>query len=310
MRNAPAIPARLNGWLSALTLSCTLFQLFVLPLWLLPLSPWWGVLLVILLPVNTTLWSLIHEAIHKLLHPQPRLNERMGRIMSIVMGASFHVLRFAHLMHHRFNRDWESEHYNPQQTSRLRASLRHYAYLFGGLYLMEVFSSLILSLLPRPLLRRLLRRQLRHPSFVQMAERYAFRNHHLVKIRTDTALIALLYSASALAYGAYWPLLCGLLLGRALLISIADNAYHYATPADNSQSAHELQAPGWLSALMLSFNHHRTHHLYPGTPWRSLKARHEHEAIAYDGAFAPALWRQFRGPVPQSRNVSSMYHGE
>jgi hypothetical protein len=43
-------------------------------------------------------WSLIHEAIHDLFHPERRVNAFFGRALSILFGSPFQILRLSHLL--------------------------------------------------------------------------------------------------------------------------------------------------------------------------------------------------------------------
>ena len=103
-----------------------IFQMFVLPCMLYGHSSL-GLLVIPLILTGTMLWSLIHEAIHRLFLPTASINDGWGRVMGIFFGASFDVLKFGHVMHHRYNRDWESEYYDPTKKSFLRANIEYYS---------------------------------------------------------------------------------------------------------------------------------------------------------------------------------------
>src|SRR5690242_5497865 len=51
-----------------------------------------------------TLFSLLHEATHGILHPNPIINEWGGRIAAIFFPTSLTIQRAYHLTHHRNNR--------------------------------------------------------------------------------------------------------------------------------------------------------------------------------------------------------------
>src|SRR5436190_6148790 len=88
---------------AAIVVLANVFQLFMLPLVLLPANGWWAVTLIALVPLNLTLWALIHEAIHHNLPGGPKRNVLAGRLLSIVHGAPFAILQAGHLLHHRYN---------------------------------------------------------------------------------------------------------------------------------------------------------------------------------------------------------------
>jgi len=100
----PSIPKITNLTLAGLHCCISLFQFFVLPIYLLPKSPRWGFVLVPLALTTTPLWALLHEAIHDVFNASRRVNRGAGRLLAISFGSPFHVLRLTHLSHHKFNR--------------------------------------------------------------------------------------------------------------------------------------------------------------------------------------------------------------
>ncbi|MBZ0218642.1 MAG: hypothetical protein K8F25_18950, partial [Fimbriimonadaceae bacterium] len=81
---AVSIPVAANGWITLLIVLLNLWQFFVLPLFLLPLSIYWALTLIPVILATTTHWSLIHEAVHGHLFPKKRLNELTGRGLAIL----------------------------------------------------------------------------------------------------------------------------------------------------------------------------------------------------------------------------------
>src|SRR6185369_7808881 len=104
-------------------------------------------------------WALLHEAIHGQLHPDQVVNRRLGRIMACLFGSSFRLLRFGHLMHHRFNRHRldRPDVYDATTTRPWLARLRFFTEAFGGLYVIEVLVPL-LYWAPPSVVHRLLQR--------------------------------------------------------------------------------------------------------------------------------------------------------
>jgi fatty acid desaturase len=49
-------------------------------------------------------WLLIHEAIHYKLLRNREANDRLGRVLAILFGCPFHILKIGHMTHHRYNR--------------------------------------------------------------------------------------------------------------------------------------------------------------------------------------------------------------
>ena len=99
-----SIPEVFNFSLAGLHICLNLFQLFILPLYLLPKSLWWSLVLIPIACSNNPLWALVHEAIHDSFNSSGRINLVFGRLLAIFFGSPFHVLRLTHLSHHKFNR--------------------------------------------------------------------------------------------------------------------------------------------------------------------------------------------------------------
>lgn len=301
-REAVSIPPRaLNVSLAAAHLFLNLYLLFLFPIFLLPLHPWWGLTLLPVSLLNNSFWSLIHEAIHDLFHPLSRVNGSAGRLLAVFFGAPFRVLRLSHLLHHKLNRSTieGTELYEPDKSSRLRASPGYYFYIFGGLYLFEVLS-LLPFLLPRCLLRRIGTKFSDRGGLSQSLVKSLMNDESIREIRQDAAAILFLFGLSAFCYGEYWGWLALSLMARAFLISFLDNVYHYRTPVNDTLYADNLRLPEAFSKILLYFNLHGIHHRNPAIPWIRLPEVFRREAGPFQGGFLTAALRQLRGPVPLS----------
>lgn len=301
MTQDTAIPKNLNLALGSLIALIMLAQLFALPVLLAAQPGWLALVIILLTPFNTPFWSLIHEAVHQNFHPGRKKNEFAGRALSVLFGACFGILRFDHLMHHQFNRDWESEIFDPAADKKWQIALNHYFKLLGGLWLIEVVTSFLLALAPRGLSAKMIRRLFPDEHQYQAVMRALLKEQTLRKIRIDCALIVLVYGAAFIVFAQNWPLLLLLIYMRALAVSVMDNAYHYDTPPDNSVAAKELAVPRPLAAFILNFNHHRTHHDYSALPWDALASQREKTAQPYTQGLLSALLAQFKGPIAKDK---------
>jgi fatty acid desaturase len=302
-RNAsPAITAEANLTLAAAHIAANLFQLFILPLFLLPASRWWALALLPLAALNNPFWSLIHEAIHDLFHPSRRVNRAAGRALSVFFGAPFLVLRLSHLLHHKLNRSLieATEIYAPESCSRGRAALGYFAHICGGLYLLELASPLMFFL-PRAVLRRMEKKYFMGADLPGNLMRGLMRDEAVREMRIDGVLVILLFSVSAFCYGTNWPFLAAALCARAFLISFLDNVYHYETPIDDTFYARNLALPGLFSLGLLHFNFHGIHHRNPSIPWSALPQAFELQRSQFDAGYFYAAIAQFRGPIPRAR---------
>lgn len=296
-----AIPVLLNLALAAGHALVNLYQFFVLPLLLLPASPWWALTLFPLAALNNPFWSLIHEAIHEMFQPSRHVNRAAGRALSVFFGAPFLVLRLSHLLHHKLNRApiEGTELFDPAKTSRSRAFVGYFSQILGGLYLLEVFSPWMFFL-PKSLLRRLERRYFRGEDLAGRLMKGLMRDEAVREMRVDGSVILAWVFLSALSYGTYWPWLAAALAARAFLVSFLDNVYHYATPVNDLFYARNLYLPAVLSGALLNFNLHGIHHRNPAIPWIHLRGAFRGGAGKYEGNYFSAAAAQLGGPIPLS----------
>ncbi len=298
-----SIPERCNYRLAALHLSLNLFQLFLLPIYLLPKSLWWSVSIIPIAAMNNPFWALIHEAIHDLLSSNANVNAALGRILGICFGSPFQILRLTHLSHHKFNRsplEKGTEIYNPNETSRLIAAVKYYFYILCGLYLLEMFSTFVFFI-PLAVFRNMRCRVVEGGNAQERWLARKFIDESRVReIRVDGAVMFLLFGLSAYCFRAHGLVYIGLLGMRTFMISFMDNVYHYRTPLRVTVSGYNLYLPRFLSSLMLHFNFHRIHHAHPSVPWRCLPMAFAAQKEGFDHRLWAAAWRQLSGPVPMS----------
>ncbi|WP_433375542.1 fatty acid desaturase family protein [Actinoplanes sp. CA-142083] len=265
-------------------------QLFVIPLTPLP-----GWLLVPLALTSTHLWSILHESIHGSLLRDRTWNDRLGRALAVGYGAPFILLKSGHLLHHRFSRTPRERTEVYDEGSWSSHAPVYYFRLFGGLYLAEV-ASVVLAVAPRRAWHRL-RHLLDTPDTVTALLFDAITGRRLGQFRLDAVLIVILYAGAFFAYGPDWWMLLALLAGRAFLVSIADNAYHYGTALDEPLEAMNLKLPRLLESFVLAFNLHGVHHKYPGLAWHSLRGAFLADGGRFDMGWWRAVARQLRGPL-------------
>jgi fatty acid desaturase len=275
-----------------------LYQFFILPLWLLPADPLWAWSLFPLALLNNPFWSLIHEAIHDLFHPWRKTNSAFGRMLSIVFGSPFRILRLSHLLHHKLNRApmEGTELYERGKGSSFLVIFGYYFQIFGGLYLME-FLSLLLFFLPRRLVGRVKDRFVRPDSVSGILLQNWTQDDAVREIRTDGLCVLAWFGLSLFCYGAFWPLLLAVLAARGFLISFLDNVYHYRTPVNDIFYASNLWLSKPIARVLLNFNFHGIHHKNPAIPWIHLPLVFHQQAQIFHGDYFVAAARQLRGPV-------------
>jgi fatty acid desaturase len=292
-QSAPAIA------LVGAALATLLLQLFALPLLLLPRDARWAWLLVPLALTTVPLWSLIHEAIHGTLLPDRGWNDRVGRLLAAGYGGPFTLLKAGHLLHHRYSRTQRerTEVYDPARTTWPAAARGYYPRLLGGLYAAEL-GSVLLALLPRPGWRMLVRRTDSLDSVTGLLLDRVARRDNLRRFRLEAVAVVVTYTGSSLAYGGHAWLLWSAVGARAIMISLADNAYHYRTRLERPLEAMNLSLPRPLEHFVLAFNLHSVHHRHPGLRWHELRAAFVADGDELHLGWFTAVARQLRGPVP------------
>jgi fatty acid desaturase len=296
--DARRIPGTLNLSLALVYVALHLYQFFLLPGWLLGADARWSWTLLPLALLNNPHWSLLHEAIHDMFHEVPRVNALFGRLLSVMFGAPFRILRLSHLLHHKLNRMpvEATEVYDREKVSAKRAVPGYYFQILGGLYLVEILSP-ALFLLPRRLIEALRNRWVKPQSVSGILLHSWSRKAATREIRIDGMLIIGWVVVSLYCYGRYWPLLAAALAARGFLISFLDNVYHYRTPVGDIFYAKNLRLPMPGARLLLNFNLHGIHHRNPAVPWIYLPVLFREGDGLYDGSYFAAAARQLLGPV-------------
>lgn len=298
--DATRIPWRLNLAVGAIVVAIYLSSYFGVSL--LAARHFWAFTLVLLmfLVATPTIWGLIHEGIHGHLLRQPLANRTVSRVLCVLLGFSFDVVQFGHLIHHRYNghKYDRPDRVIPEEPA-WKNWLRHWAHLLGGHYLFTVIVSAVVF---AP--SRVRQRALQHSMAGSKADIVAIRHaalkwfsdpNRIARIRVDCVAGMLLILLSVADYGAFWPAVVLAFCGRALVYSTLDNLPHYGVRGRGDQAAKNLSLPGWASLIVLHHNLHRVHHERPYLPWRAVP---EHfGAAATDGNYLCAAIRQFAGPT-------------
>lgn len=271
---------RINSMISLLVILGNLAALFAMP-HLLSLHKTWALLFIGTVWLTLAQWALLHEGIHKILFRNIHANELASRLIAILMGTSFHALRFGHLMHHQLNRKLHPE----QKISGVKDAFMYYLNLTVGVYAYEVIYGWILTLLPRHSCMDSSRAFFLkgYENVILSGERFFYIRGNIHHVRIDTVLSVALYAGAFYAYGAQWPWLVMFLAVRALVLSFMDNIYHFDTPRDNSKAGKELAVSPTLSMLLLHGNYHETHHLNPTVRWLNLPACNREQQRGFDG---------------------------
>jgi fatty acid desaturase len=239
------------------------------------------------------LYSLLHEAEHRVFHPRPWVNEACGTLLAAFFPGPFSFLRACHLGHHRRNRsDAEMfDLYYPSHNVWRRRVIFYLLYIGGFWLLVPVAMGLIL-LWPSAIRSQLVK----EPSAVAMVN--GIPESFMRRIRLECLGVVLLHVA--LVYGL--ELSPGRYLVLYALYGLNWSAQQYVTHADSPRhvlnGAHNLKAHRLYELLLLHFNWHLAHHQHPRVPWLYLP-RYDDASRVRPG-YLTAFLRFWRGPQPTS----------
>ena len=235
------------------------------------------------------LYSLLHEAEHRVFHATPWVNEAFGVLLAAFFPGPFTFLRACHLGHHRRNRG-DAEMFDLYYPSDNLVWKRVYFYfLYTGGFWLSVPLALVSVLVWPGLLRA---QVVRDPSALAMLQ--GIPEGFFRRIRLECAGVVLLHGGLVLGLG--------LSPGRYLLLyllfglnwSAQQYVAHAASPRHVLDGAHNLRAARPYELLLLHFNWHLAHHQHPRVPWLYLP-RYDDASRERPG-YLTAFLRFWRGP--------------
>jgi len=223
--------------------------------------------------VNNTVFSLLHEAVHGLFHPRPRVNEWCGRWLAAFFPTGLVFQRTCHLGHHRRNRTAvELFDYFERSDVRALKVAQWYGILTGVYWLVPPLGCLAFLVLPRRALTWLLdsreSQAIEHVGAEAMLGGFAsvpaprVRAEILFSIALQAAFCVALdlslvgWLACYAAFGINWSSL-----------QYADHAW---SELDVRNGAWNLRVNRVWRALFLNYHDHLAHHQHPDVPWLHL----------------------------------------
>ncbi|PJZ57922.1 fatty acid desaturase family protein [Leptospira barantonii] len=243
-----------------------------------------------------TLWALIHECVHGNFSNSRDESHLSGRILCILFGTPYQVVKTAHLMHHKFNRaeGERIEYVEADAGPILVQKVFYYVRLFLGTYFLEVAGGFLLSL-PLSFTTRIADRYVSkfpvHKAFFKQIQKTEI----VRELRIDSLWILLLFGTAFHLGGSSFSFLLCVLFLRGFIVSFLDHSYHYGKELDNVYSSFNLSLPKSFSSLFLHFNYHRVHHHFPGCPWNRLPIQFENSRDSMDLSLVKQAFRQLKG---------------
>ncbi len=220
--------------------------------------------------VNNTLFSLMHEGTHGILHPDSQINDGMSRIAASFFPTAYSVQQAFHLTHHHRNRtEFEQFDYVRPGDNRFLKYAQWYAILTGLYWVFSPLFCLLYSIVPGWFrMSRLTSREATVGHQTGAAVYFAsLRNVPVHVVRAETAgcaalhvalfwLLDLTFAGWALCYACF-----------AINWSALQYADHAWSPLDRRNGAWNLKVNRLTKLLFLNYHDHLAHHRNPGIPW-------------------------------------------
>jgi len=255
--------------------------------------------------VMNSAYAMLHEAEHRLLHGNRRLNDAVGAILALFFPAPFHLLRQGHIGHHLRNRsDDEAFDFYFEGESRLWKTLQLYGILTGFFYLTVILSNFIALIHPNLLKARW--GDFDRPTRALLD---SLNPRYFRLIRIEALAVFALHASWMLLWNVpVWKYL--LLLGSfGVLWSALQYVHHFGTERDVLKGARNLRTWKWLDALWLNHNWHRNHHSQPTVPWVNLPEITP-EDDGQRGRVLAAYLRMWRGPKLTDERIENHHGGK
>ena len=297
------IPARLNLAIVAVQLTAT-FAIFYAAA---HTRSGWGLLLLATLfgVVGNSIYSTIHEAEHRMLHPNATLNDWLGAILALFFPAPYHLLRQGHLCHHRANRS-DDEAFDLYFDGDVPAVkwLKFYGIITGVYWWMVVASNFVVLFAPFLLQRRFYEFDQHFAKFMDVLNPRYWR---LMQIEAFAAITL----HALIVWGLGIPLLnyAAVYFGFGFSWSAMQYVHHYGAERHVLSGARNLWFLAPIDAMWLHHNWHLTHHKQPTAPWIYLPRLGREQ----DPKREFLVWhylRMWRGPRYTSEHVKNQYAGE
>ncbi|MDH5327306.1 MAG: fatty acid desaturase [Gammaproteobacteria bacterium] len=286
------IPAVLN-----LSIALSTYALAIACLWLVSAAiNVWSVVLGILLfsYLGNTIFSLLHESVHGVFHPNPRINYVFGCMSAVFFPTSFSFHRVCHLGHHRRNRsDVELFDYYTDPGKKFVAYYRLYC-LLSGFYWLSIPVGCLLLLLASPFFHSaFFRNKVVHVMGLKpMVEDLVQADPGLLRREIGFTLLfqcLLIWSLDLTLTG--W-LLC--YVAFALNWCALQYADHAWSVRDVKEGSWNLKIHPVVRWIFLNYHFHLVHHRHPKVPWLYLPRLVDPNDP--QPSFWSIYWRLWKGP--------------
>jgi fatty acid desaturase len=276
------IPGRLNLLIAALAIVACMACLYLASH---AQNGWWVLAAAVVFSyTNNTLFSLHHEAVHGLFHPNRRVNESAGVVLAGFFPTIFSVQRISHLGHHRRNRTDEElyDYYLPHQSRWLK-TYWIYCLLTGFYWAIIPVATLLYLLWPWAFQARWFQdgpaRWWGFKPFVRDIAKAPIARVWCEGLASVLLQLMLWWALDLSLVGwlaCYWAF--------GLNWSSVQYSDHAGSTRDVLEGAWNLRFWPLAQWLFLHYNFHLVHHRQPGVPWYYLPR------LVQSGDARPSFW--------------------
>jgi fatty acid desaturase len=262
------IPSAVNAGIAGVAMTIALGSL-----WVASHAPHWMIVTaaaIVFSFANNTIFSLMHECVHGVFHPNRRLNAAAGILFAAFFPTAFEIQRISHFGHHRRNRsDAELYDYYLPHESRWLKTYWVYCLLTG--FYWSIIPTAVLVYLVAPWLFR--SRAFRDgPARLWGFSEFVrdISDAPVSRIWPQAVFTALFQVAIWMALDLNWlgSLACYWAFG--LNWSSVQYTDHAWSLRDTREGAWNLRFWPITQAIFLNYNLHLAHHRQPGIPWNHL----------------------------------------
>ncbi len=256
--------------------------------------------------LGNSIYSIIHEAEHGILHPVRWINDTVGVLMALLFPAPFHLIRQGHIGHHRRNRsdDEAFDLYFEGDRPWLKWLIL-YGILTGFYWMLVVISNVIVAVVPSILNRRFF--EFDRPSVAFMD---SLNPRYLRIIQFEGVMACALHATIV------WSLSIQMLhyflvyFGFGFSWSAMQYVHHFGTERHVLRGTRNVWLFAPIDLLWLNHNWHRAHHEQPTVPWIYLP-RLSAGLDETDREFLVSQYlRMWQGPRKTDQHVENKFAGK
>lgn len=261
------IPGRLNIFIAIISFIIALFMLFGAS----HFTQWWqiGLCAVGYALIGNTMFSLLHECVHRIFHKNKTINDIFGQLCAMFFPTGFYFQRAFHLGHHRRNRtDVEMFDMYYPHDSRLLKFAQLYTVLLGFYWTAAPIGGIIYLISPKILNSAVFRSQHKYVKPMSMDAMLSGLDYVKSSRLRFELLLTLLFQISLFLFlglnfigwlVCYWSF--------AVLWGSLQYADHAWSVRDIRNGAWNLKVNRYIQYIFLNYHHHLAHHQYPYVPW-------------------------------------------